>query len=272
MKTNKHSPKKSLGQNFLVDENVAQRIIGAADITKDDTVFEIGPGRGVLTRGLAEQAGRVVAIELDERLIDGLRNEHADLSNLDVVHADALSYDFANIEGRIKVVANLPYYISTPIISRLVGLRTKVSLMVLMLQKEVAGRIAAPPGGKEYGYLSVMVQLYTSPEILFKVGPGSFSPVPKVDSSVVRLDVLDEPAAKCRDYARLERLVSAAFSQRRKTLKNALKSSRLFSDDAIKAMADSGIDPSRRAETLSVAEFARLSDFLADFSFDFPMG
>jgi len=266
------SPKKSLGQNFLVDENVAQRIIGAADISKDDTVVEIGPGRGVLTRGLAEQAGRVVAIELDERLIDGLRMEHADLANLEVVHADALGYDFGNIEGRIKVVANLPYYISTPIISRLVGLRTKVSLMVLMLQKEVAQRIAAPPGGKEYGYLSVMVQLYARPEILFAVKPGSFSPPPKVDSSVVRLMVLDEPAATCKDYKRLERLVSAAFSQRRKTLRNALKASRMFEDGAIEAMGGSGIDPSRRAETLSVAEFARLSDFLADFSFDFPMG
>jgi len=258
-------PKKSLGQNFLVDEHAADRIIEAAGLTKDDTVVEIGPGRGVLTRGLAESAGRVVAIELDERLIGELRAEHSDLDNLEIIHADALKFDFEKLEGRLKVVANLPYYISTPILTRLVSLRTKVSLMVLMLQKEVAGRITASPGGKEYGYLSVMVQLYTDPELLFTVKPGSFSPPPKVDSAVVRLAVLEEPAAPCRDYARLERLVSAAFSQRRKTLRNALKASRLFADEAIAEMASSGIDPSRRAETLSLAEFAQLSDFLFDF-------
>lgn len=263
----KTTPKKSLGQNFLVDGHVAQRIIEEAGITRDDTVVEIGPGHGVLTRGLAERAGRVVAVELDERLIEGLRAEHAELSNLEILHADALKFDFGGLGGPLTVVANLPYYISTPILTRLVSFRTKIRLMVLMLQKEVAVRIAAPPGGREYGYLSVMVQLYTEPELLFTVKPGSFKPAPKVDSAVVRLTVLNKPAAPCRDYARLEQLVSAAFSQRRKTLKNALRSSGLFSDEAIEAMGSTGIDPSRRAETLTVAEFAALSDFL----FDFPM-
>jgi len=258
-------PKKSLGQNFLVDENAALSIIEAADIEDYDTVVEIGPGHGVLTRELAEQARRVIAIELDDRLIVELGEKLSDLKNLEIVHADALKYPFGELPEKVKVVANLPYYISTPIISRLIEARDKVSLMVLMLQKEVAERISAPPGGKEYGYLSVMVQLYTRPETLFIVPNTSFRPVPKVDSAVVRLEVLDTTLAPCRDLALLEHIVSAAFSQRRKTLRNNLKSTGLFTDEGIKALETTGIDPGRRAETLSVPEFCRLADFLFEF-------
>lgn len=263
-------PKKSLGQNFLVDAGAASMIIDAASLTKADAVVEIGPGHGVLTRGLAGRAGSVTAVELDDRLYAELLREMADVPNLEVVLGDALKFPFDQLPGRVKVVANLPYYISTPIITRLIDARAKISLMVLMLQKEVAERISAPPGGRQYGYLSVMVQLYAKAETLFTVPASSFYPVPKVDSAVLRLTVLPEPAAACRDYALFEKVVSAAFSQRRKTLANSLKSLKGINPDTIPRIKDTGIDPTRRAETLSVAEFAALTDFLADFLFEFP--
>jgi 16S rRNA (adenine1518-N6/adenine1519-N6)-dimethyltransferase len=263
-------PKKSLGQNFLVDPHAAAMILDAAGLTKDDTVVEIGPGHGVLTGGLAERAGKVIAVELDGRLIAKLRRELAGRGNLEIVHADALKYPFDRLPGRVKVVANLPYYISTPIITKLVSARSNISLMVLMLQKEVAERISAPPGGKVYGYLSVMVQLHCEAETLFTVPASSFDPAPKVESAVLRLAVREAPAAKCRDYRLFERVVSAAFSQRRKTLANSLRSSGLFSPEGIARLKGSGIDPTRRAETLSVSEYAALTDFLADFLFEFP--
>lgn len=259
------TPKKSLGQNFLVDAGAASMIIDAARLTKDDAVVEIGPGHGVLTRGLAERAGSVTAVELDDRLYAKLVREMAGVPNLEIVLGDALKFSFDQLPGRVKVVANLPYYISTPIITRLIDARDRVSLMVLMLQKEVAERISAPPGGKQYGYLSVMVQLYARAETLFTVPASSFYPAPKVDSAVLRLELLEEPAAHCRDYALFEKVVSAAFSQRRKTLANSLKSSGIVNPDAIPRIKDTGIDPTRRAETLSVAEFAVLTDFLFEF-------
>ena len=154
-------PKKSLGQNFLVDENIISRIVQAASVTKDDTVIEIGPGAGAMTKDLADAAGKVIAIELDERLFRKLKAELKDTENLDLVLGDALTFPYESLPGKVKVVANLPYYISTPIITRLIEAREKISEMVLMLQKEVAQRITASPGGKEYGYLSVMVQLWT---------------------------------------------------------------------------------------------------------------
>lgn len=258
-------PKKSLGQNFLVDESVCDRILDAAEVGPSDTVVEIGPGHGVLTRSLVQAAGRVIAIELDERLFHKLRRELGGHGNLDIIQGDALRFPYEELPGPVKVVANLPYYISTPIITRLIAARGTVSRMVLMLQKEVVERIAAPPGGKDYGYLSVMVQLYAEAESLFVVPAESFDPVPKVDSAVARLIVRAAPAATCRDYALFERVVSASFSQRRKTLKNSLKAANQFTDEGIAALADSGIDPIRRAETLSVAEFAALTEFLFEF-------
>ncbi|MBI5189229.1 MAG: ribosomal RNA small subunit methyltransferase A [Nitrospirae bacterium] len=263
--SNSIPPKKSLGQNFLTDESVCERIVDAADVGPQDSVLEIGPGHGVLTRRLAACAGHVTAIELDERLFGKLSRELAHHENLEIIQGDALKFPYEDLPGKVKVVANLPYYISTPIISRLIEARKKVSLMVLMLQKEVAERIAAPPGGKDYGYLSVMVQLYTEAESLFVVPAEAFDPVPKVDSAVARLIVRGAPVAYCRDFALFERVVSASFSQRRKTLKNSLKGSGLFTDEGVARLADSGIDPIRRAETLSVAEFAALTEFLFEF-------
>ena len=256
--------KKALGQNFLTDINTVAMIAEAADIRPEDNVLEIGPGLGVLTHVLAERAGHVTAIELDERLFHKL-NRELHYKNLDIILGDALKFPYEKLEKKVKVVANLPYYISTPLISRLLDARENILSMVLMLQKEVAERLTAPPGGKEYGYLTVMVRLYADAKILFTVSIEAFDPVPKVDSAVIRLDVLDKPAAPCRDYDLFEKVVSAAFSQRRKTLRNTLKGSRLFTLEGIAELEKSGIDPGRRAETLSVAEFAQLSDFLADF-------
>ena len=259
-------PKKSLGQNFLVDKSVVSRIIEAAGVGPEDFVVEIGPGTGVMTRELAKKAGRVLAIELDERLIRDLREEFAYSDNVEILHEDALKFDFKSLGEKAKVIANLPYYISTPMVSRLIAARENVSQMVLMLQKEVAERITAPPGGKEYGYLSVMVQLYVEARTLFTVPPGAFLPVPKVESAVVLLRVLDEPAVACRDYTLFEKVVSAAFSQRRKTLRNTLKASRLVPPESIETAGEkAGIDLTRRGETLSLAEFARLTDNLAEF-------
>jgi len=258
-------PKKSLGQNFLVDDGVADDIVTAASVGSDDHVVEIGPGLGVLTARLAGAVSRVTAVEIDPRLVKKLRHELRLSDSVEVVEADALKFDFAGIGGPVKVVANLPYYISTPIISRLVDARATVRTAVLMLQKEVAERITADPGGKDYGYLSVMVQVYMKAEYLFTVPNTAFDPVPKVDSAVVRLSALDAPAAPCKDYRYFERVVSAAFSQRRKTLRNTLKSSRVAPVEAVERISECGIDPVRRAETLSVAEFAALTDFLFEF-------
>ena len=256
--------KKALGQNFLTDMNTVAMIAEAADIRPEDNVLEIGPGLGVLTHVLAERAGHVTAIELDERLFHKL-NRDLHYKNLEIILGDALKFPYEKLEGKVKVVANLPYYISTPLITRLLAARDNVSMMVLMLQKEVAERLTAPPGGKEYGYMTVMVRLYAEARMLFTVSKEAFDPVPKVDSAVIRLDVRDLPAAPCRDYALFEKVVSAAFSQRRKTLRNTLKGSGLFTPEGIAAFEESGIDPGRRAETLSVTEFAQLTDFLAGF-------
>jgi 16S rRNA (adenine1518-N6/adenine1519-N6)-dimethyltransferase len=264
---NKVPPKKSLGQNFLVDENIISRIIQSAEITKDDTVIEIGPGMGAMTKDLAVAAGRVIAIELDERLFRKLKAELKDADNLDLILGDALTFPYESLPGPVKVVANLPYYISTPIITRLMEAREKISAMVLMLQKEVAQRITAKPGGKEYGYLSVMVQLWSEAVNLFDVPKEAFTPVPKVDSAVVRLKVRGTPASeRVSDLVFFEKVVSAAFSQRRKTLKNSLKNSRVIEPSRFEAAMElahkSGIDPVRRAETLSLAEFAALAEIL----------
>jgi 16S rRNA (adenine1518-N6/adenine1519-N6)-dimethyltransferase len=263
---NKVPPKKSLGQNFLIDENIISRIIQSAEITKDDTVIEIGPGMGAMTKDLAIAAGKVIAIELDERLFRKLKAELKDVDNLDLVLGDALAFPYESLPGKVKVVANLPYYISTPIITRLISARERISEMVLMLQKEVAQRITAKPVGKEYGYLSVMVQLWTEAVNLFGVPKEAFTPVPKVDSAVVRLRAREASAVRVSDLVFFEKVVSAAFSQRRKTLKNSLKNSGVIDharfEAAMERAHESGVDPIRRAETLSLSEFATLAEIL----------
>ncbi len=254
--------KKSLGQNFLKDPHYIHKIVSAARLETGDKVLEIGPGLGHLTRALSASAGNVLAIELDERLIPRLREEFGGSRNVEVVQADALAYPYESLPGTWKVVANLPYYISTAVLQVLIAHRDKFVSLTLMLQKEVADRIASPPGGKEYGYLSVLVQLYTEPRIEFTVPAGAFTPRPDVDSAVVSLLVRGGPAIPVQDQGFFLRVVKAAFSQRRKTLKNALRQLDLPREKFDAAPEKTGIDLGRRAETLSVEEFGRLADFL----------
>ncbi len=254
--------KKSLGQNFLRDPYYLKKIADTAQVGAEDQILEIGPGLGHLTRVLAEKAKKVLAIELDDRLVPYLRREFGASRNVEIVHADALEYSYESLAGKWKVVANLPYYISTPILQRLLLGREKFVSLTLMLQKEVAGRIAASPGGKEYGYLSVLAQLYTVPRIEFNVPAASFTPRPQVDSTVITLTVRGRPAVRMADENFFVRLVKAAFSQRRKTLRNALRQLNMPRERMSAVLSKTGIDTQRRAETLTVEEFGLLADFL----------
>lgn len=254
--------KKSLGQNFLNDPHYLNKIADAARVGPGDQVLEIGPGLGHLTTVLTQRAQKVLAIEVDDRLIPHLQGEFSACRNFELLHADALEYDYGSLKGRWKVVANLPYYISTPIIQKLISCREKFISLTLMLQKEVAERIASPPGGKEYGYLSVLVQFYTVPRIEFKVPPGAFSPRPEVDSAVITLFLRDRPAVTIKDEAFFISVIKAAFSHRRKTLRNALKKLDLPKEKMDAVRDSTGIDLGRRAETLSIEEFGCLADFL----------
>jgi 16S rRNA (adenine1518-N6/adenine1519-N6)-dimethyltransferase len=271
--------RKSLGQNFLTDQHVAGRIVGAVSPAGIDTIIEIGPGTGALTGMLVKRSGYVVAIEIDSRLAEELRRT-TKAENLTIVTADALSVNWDDLIDdvkskrfpgseeapiRIRIVANLPYYISTPIIEKLLSLRRRIFDMTLMLQKEVADRITAEPGGKEYGFLSVLVQYYCVATKLFEVPPSAFTPEPKVDSAVIRLRVLEEPAVKVEDERRFFALVRACFAQRRKTILNNLKvaaASQLFTRNVQLALEAASVAPQRRAETLSLAEFAGLFEAL----------
>jgi 16S rRNA (adenine1518-N6/adenine1519-N6)-dimethyltransferase len=257
------APKKSLGQNFLADPRFLRKIVEAAAVGPSDQVLEIGPGLGHLTRELAARAGRLLVIELDDRLVPLLKDEFGGMSSVEVVHADALEFDYASLSGSWKVVANLPYYISTPLIQRLLAHRDRFTTLTLMLQKEVAERVAALPGGKEYGYLSVLVQFSAEARIEFPVPASAFTPRPKVDSAVVTLVLRDPSERKVRDKGLFLKVIKAAFSQRRKTLRNALLQLG-YGRQVLDGVKDgTGIDLGRRAETLSVAEFCRLADHFA---------
>ncbi|SRR5579862_9711993 len=250
--------KRSLGQNFLLDLNLTRRIARAAGPLDGMTVYEVGPGPGGLTRALlAEGAARVVAVERDARCLPALA-EIADAfpGRLEVIEADALALDEAVLlkGGPVRVAANLPYNVGTALLVKWLTAETFFwRSLTLMFQREVAERIVAPPGGKAYGRLSVLAQWRTRAKILFDVSPRAFTPPPKVTSAILRLEPLAEPVAPCR-LDDLERITEAAFGQRRKMLRQSLKP--LLPEDAIR---DAGIDPTRRAETLSVAEFAALA-------------
>ena len=255
--------KKSLGQNFLKDPNYLRKIVDAARVGPEDLVLEIGPGLGHLTRVLASRARKVLALELDERLIPLLRKEFSMIPNVEIFQADAIDYHYEALPDRWKVVANLPYNISTPIIQKLVACRDKFTTLTLMLQQEVAERVASLPGGKEYGYLSVLVQLYAEPRIEFRVPPGAFSPKPEVNSAVITLTIRDRPAVAVSDESFFVRVVKAAFSQRRKTLRNSLKQLNIPAEKMAMVLNKTGIDLNRRAETLTVKEFGLLADHLS---------
>ncbi len=260
-------PKKRFGQHFLRDQNIIRKIVEGAGVLKDDIVLEIGPGLGDMTSLLSQQAERVIAVELDRDLCSILSEKFAE-SNVEVVNTDALKFDigglFERVGRKIKVVANLPYNISTPVLFRLLEGKEYISSMTLMFQKEVADRLVAKPCTKDYGILSVYAQLYTVPSLLFKVSPYAFTPPPKVDSAVVRLETLEEPSVKTDDEELMLKVIKAAFGQRRKTLLNALSSGlSLPKEDVEAALKRAGIDGSRRGETLTLSEFSTLSNSVA---------
>lgn len=253
---------KRMGQNFLIDGAIVRGIVEAAEIAPGDRVLEIGPGIGTLTQGLAEAGAQVVAVELDRKLPEVLAHTLQGYDNVRIHQGDILRVDLRELmgEGSYKVVANLPYYITTPILMTLLERRLPITKIVTMVQKEVAERMTAPPGGKDYGALSVAVQYYTEPEILLEVPPTSFLPTPEVDSVVISCRLRESPAVQVRDEKVFFRVVRAAFGQRRKTLSNALRGAGFEKGSVQKALAQAGIDPARRGETLSLEEFARLSD------------
>jgi 16S rRNA (adenine1518-N6/adenine1519-N6)-dimethyltransferase len=265
--------KKSLGQNFLVDDVYARRVVGALGPLGDETVLEIGPGRGALTGRLVEAAARVVAVEFDRDIVPVLRERFAAAANFELVEADALEVDFCAAVApseRARVVANLPYNISTAILQRLVNQRRCLPEMVLMLQREVVERITAPAGSSERGFLSVLVQAYCEPKALFDVPPGAFRPVPKVWSTVVRLRAREAVEFDESLEGLFRQLLSAGFAQRRKTMQNNLRAAppelRARVEAAggeAAALEASHVDPRRRAETLTVAEWATLAHVLA---------
>jgi 16S rRNA (adenine1518-N6/adenine1519-N6)-dimethyltransferase len=252
---------KKLGQNFLIDERVVRNIVDAANIMPDDAVLEIGPGIGTLTQGLAEAGGKVTAVEIDRRLIEVLGKTLEGYDNVKIVHGDILRIDVAEeiMAPRYKVVANLPYYITTPIIMGLLEARMPIDVLVTMVQKEVAARMVAVPGTKDYGSLSVAVQYYTKPEIMFLVPPASFIPPPAVDSAVIRCTVREKPPVEVNERV-FFRVVKAAFAQRRKTLSNTLKTTGVPAETLRIILEKAGIDGTRRGETLSIEEFAAIAN------------
>jgi 16S rRNA (adenine1518-N6/adenine1519-N6)-dimethyltransferase len=258
-------PRKRFGQNFLTDRNVLNRIVEAAGILPGEPVLEIGPGRGALTRLLAVKAGKVVAVEVDRDLVELLTAEFAADEQVEIISADVLECDLPRLladrhPGPWRVVANLPYNISSQVLFLLLDHMLLFSGLTLMLQKEVAERIACGPDEKEYGILSVFCQLHCEVSLAFTVKPGSFTPAPKVHSAILHLDPLPAPRCDVGDEAYFRRLVKAAFGNRRKTLWNCLKGQFAASDDNLRLALDAcSIDPGRRGETLTLEEFAMLS-------------
>ena len=253
---------KKLGQNFLIDENVVRQIVEAAELSEADTVLEVGPGIGTLTQGLAESKAKVVAVELDTRLLPVLATTLEGYDNVRVVHGDILKVNIMEEVGApsFKVCANLPYYITTPIIFALLEKRLPMERLVAMVQKEVAERMAAQPGGKDYGALSVAIQYYTEPEIAFIVPPTSFIPAPAVDSAVIVCKRREKPPVEVCDEALFFRVVKAAFSLRRKMLSNSLKNMGIKAEQVAKWLELADVDGKRRAETLSLEDFAKLTN------------
>jgi 16S rRNA (adenine1518-N6/adenine1519-N6)-dimethyltransferase len=259
-------PRKRLGQHFLTDKSVIGKIVEAADISPGESVLEIGPGTGNLTRGLLDAGAHVTAVEIDARLVARLEGIFKGVDAFTLVMGDALKLSFVDMAeeagGRFKVVANLPYNISAPILFKFIEERRAFSVLTLMLQKEVALRICTGPGSKEYGILSVLLGVYYDIKMEFDVSRGSFNPPPRVDSTVLSLHALDAPRVEIRDYRLFLTVVKAAFGMRRKMLQNSLQSLGLGKVAVSDALASASIDPRRRAETLTLAEFGALASAL----------
>lgn len=253
---------KKLGQNFLIKRGIVDEIVHAAELTPGEPVLEVGPGIGTLTQGLAQSGADVTAIELDRRLLEVLDTTLASYDNVRIVHGDVLKLDVPTIMNHkpFKVVANLPYYITTPIIMSLLESKLPIECLVVMVQKEVALRMVAKPGTKDYGALSVAVQYYTEPDIVLDVPPKSFLPAPAVTSSVIRCVLRDKPPVDVIDEKLFFRVVKAGFAQRRKTFANTMKTTGLSKDRIEELLAKANIDGQRRGETFTLQEFADVAN------------
>lgn len=262
---------KKFGQNFLIDSHVLNKIITAAGVTKEDVVLEIGPGFGTMTQYLAEAAKEVIAVEIDKALIPILQETLKDYDNITLLNEDILKVDIAalveekNAGKPIKVVANLPYYITTPIIMGLFESHVPLCSITVMVQKEVAGRMQAGPGSKEYGALSLAVQFYAEPYIVANVPPNCFIPRPAVGSAVIRLTRWEKPPVQVKDEALLFALIRASFNQRRKTLQNSIVNGGIgvTKEQVVSALEQMGLSPTIRGEALTLTQFAQLSDILS---------
>ncbi len=254
--------KRPLGQNFLNDQNIAREIVRLAGITSDDAVVEIGPGHGVLTQYLLETANPVTALEIDAKLCAELKNSFSDSENFRLIEADATKFDYSSLGAKFKVVSNLPYYAATHIVKRLIDYRSRITDMTVMLQKEVVDRFVAQPGQKEYGSLSVFIQFHCEAKRLLEIPKIAFSPPPKIDSSLIQLTPRAQPAVQVESENTFFKIVHAAFFHKRKMLKNNLKAWENRFEQKNGSTHLAGIDLSRRGETLSLADFAQLSNFI----------
>lgn len=266
---------KKYGQNFLIDGNIVSNIVKNAGITKEDTVLEIGPGIGTMTQVLCEQAKNVIAVEIDKRLIDVLTFTLRDYDNVTVINSDILKCNIEELckqyssNGRLKVVANLPYYITTPIIMELLEKNNNsvIESITVMIQKEVAERLGAEPGNKDYGAITLSINYYSDANIVMTVLASCFMPRPNVDSAVIRMDIYDKPPVATKDEVKMFKVIKAAFSQRRKTLVNSVSSSTDIAKETIlKSLNEMGLSESVRGETLSLEQFAELSDRIIENS------
>lgn len=266
---------KKYGQNFLIDGNIVSNIVKNAGITKEDTVLEIGPGIGTMTQVLCEQAKNVIAVEIDKRLIDVLTFTLRDYDNVTVINSDILKCNIEELckqyssNSRLKVVANLPYYITTPIIMELLEKNNNsvIESITVMIQKEVAERLGAEPGNKDYGAITLSINYYSDANIVMTVPASCFMPRPNVDSAVIRMDIYDKPPVATMDEVKMFKVIKAAFSQRRKTLVNSVSSSTDIAKETIlKSLNEMGLSESVRGETLSLEQFAELSDRIIENS------
>ena len=260
-------PRKKWGQHFLADKNILKKVIKTAEIEKEDIVLEVGPGLGEMTQALAHEARKVIAVEIDPRLVEILKGKLADIPNVEIIQSDILKFDVRKHLGSekhpVKVVANLPYQISTPLLFHFIDSRDLFSVLILMLQREVAERMVAPPGRKTYGPLSVLIQSVADVSICFTVKPSAFFPPPEVETAVIRLSWKKSPMIAPEQEDGFRAVVKGCLGYRRKTLANALKYSNLLLPENLeKRLEEMGIDPRRRPETLSVQEFVGLASVL----------
>lgn len=267
------SANKNLGQNFLINEDVLKTIVECSNISKDDLIIEIGPGLGTLTEKLVESARLVIVIELDKKMVEVLEDRFKNCNNIIILNEDVLKVDLKDLilkykqNGKAKIVANLPYYITTPIIMALLEQRLELEAITVLIQKEVAQRLTAKPGDKLCGAITASVNYYSKPNVISLVDSQSFLPSPKVDSEVIRLDILERPSVKVTNEKLFFSIIKIAFSQRRKTFLNTLVNSKFIDkSNAIQMLNDLGIDSNRRGETFSLEEFARIEDYITNMN------